>query len=101
MTETNAPRTVTEATMGAVASTAGLERMTPQFDILTKMIGRTRKDGTVTPNPFYRATKDEVANDISIAVEVYADVFKQFVAVWWQIGDRTTPPPREWERFAL
>ena len=75
--------------------------MTPQAEILTKMIGRTKPDGEVVPNPIFGASEKELEVRYEEAKAVYADVFKQFISAWWAIGDRTNPPPLRWEHFAL
>ncbi len=75
---------------------------TPQFDILTKMVSRARRDGTVTPNPFYGAKKDEIEKNLSYATEVYADVFRQYVSAWFMVGGhKESAPPKSWESLAI
>jgi len=77
---------------------------TIQFTILTGMKARCKRDGTMSPNVFFKARREYVEQNFDEAEEVYRDVFRSFISTWlvrYSQGLVDYIPPRSLERLAV
>lgn len=78
-----------------------MSKMTAQLEILTSMMSGQKENSELVINPFYGATKERVEDNYIQAKKVYRDVFRRFIYVWFTSGNRTNPPPYDWEKLNI